>query len=319
MNSVYRRLLNTLEDPFAHRAQHPPWVEEGRAVMAAEAASRLAWAELGGPASHGLATAAHVARLSDDQVGGAGILTALSRIKYVLREAGNSLPYYPDPYGSGWNFHRFLGDWYGGAGRERLGDAAFMRRFTATETPPGVAGIKEVTGRPFAELMLEYATAISLAGTGAPRLPGVARFSTYDFTGLGMPRQGICCWEELGRYPWPVTTSGEGPDARLWGAARIFPGDRTGIQGGRRPGLRPPRLGGRRRGDSRDRRTGPCRDRRGPDSRSFPAGRLRFVAGGPIPQIEAGPAQLGRHIDAEYRIEGSAERPSRQTSPDRTW
>ena len=64
--------------------------------------------------------------------------------------------------------------------------------------------------------MLEYATAISLAGTGAPRLPGVARFSTYDFTGLGVPRQGICCREEPGRYPWPVTTSGEGPDARLW-------------------------------------------------------------------------------------------------------
>ena len=216
VNSVYRRLLNTLEDPFAYQAQHPLWVEEGRAVMAAEAASRLAWAELGGPASHELATAAHLARLSEDQVGVAGVFDALNRTKYVLREDGNSLTHYPDPYGSGWHLHRFLGDWYGGAGRERLGDAAFMRRLTATEAPPGVAGIEEVTGRPFAELMLEYATAISLAGTGAPRLPGVARFSTYDFTGLGMPRQGICCWEEPGRYPWPVTTSGEGPDARLW-------------------------------------------------------------------------------------------------------
>ena len=91
-----------------------------------------------------------------------------------------------------------------------------MRRLTATETPRGVEGIQEVTGRPFAELMLEYATAISLAGTGAPLLPGVARFSTYDFTGLGMPQQSICCWDEPGRYPWPVTTSGDGPDARLW-------------------------------------------------------------------------------------------------------
>ena len=216
LNSVYRRLLNTLEDPFADRAQHPLWVEEGRAVMAAEAASRLAWTDLGGPASHEMVTAAHLARLSDDQVGVAGIFDALNRIKYVLREDGNSLTHYPDPYGSGWHFHRFLGDWYGGAGRERLGDAAFMRRLTAAETPRGVAGIEEVTGRPFAELMLEYATAISLAGTGAPRLPGVARFSTYDFTGLGVPRQGICCREEPGRYPWPVTTSGEGPDARLW-------------------------------------------------------------------------------------------------------
>ena len=216
VNSVYKRLLNSLEEPFSYMAQHPVWVEEGRAVMAAEAASRLAWADLGGPASHEQATAAHVAGLSDREVGVAGILEALSRVKYVLREDANSLTHFPDPYGSGWHLHRFLADWYGGAGRERLGDAAFIRRLTATETPSGAAGIEEVTGRPFAELMLEYATAISLAGTGAPRLPGVARFSTYDFTGLGMPHQGMCCWDEPGRYPWPVTTSGEGPDARLW-------------------------------------------------------------------------------------------------------
>ena len=216
VNSVYKRLLNSLEDPFSYMAQHPVWVEEGRAVMAAEAASRLAWADLGGPASHEQATATHVAGLSDRQVGVSGILQALSRVKYVLREDANSLTHFPDPYGSGWHLHRFLADWYGGAGHERLGDAAFIRRLTATETPPGAAGIEEVTGRPFKELMLEYATAISLAGTGAPRLPGVARFSTYDFTGLGAPHQGICCWDEPGRYPWPVTTSGEGPDARLW-------------------------------------------------------------------------------------------------------
>ena len=199
-----------LDDP------RPVWVEEGRAVMAEEVASRLAWADLGGPASHELVTAAHLARLSPQQVGVGGIFNALSRTKFVLREDSNSLPGYPDPYGSGWHLHRFRGDWYGGAGRGRLGDAAFIRRLTATGTPPGVAGIEEVTGRPFTELMLEYATAIALAGTGAPRMPGTARFSTYDFMGLGTPRQGICCREEPGRYPWPVTTSGEGPDARLW-------------------------------------------------------------------------------------------------------
>ena len=235
VSSVYKRLVNTLEDPFAYRAQHPTWVEEGRAVMAAEAASRLAWAELGGPASHEQVTAAHVAQLSDTREGVFGVLTALSRVKYVLREDTNSLTGFPDPYGSGWHFHRFLGDWYGGAGGGRLGDAAFMRRLVATETPPGIAGIEEVTGQPFAELMLEYATAISLAGTGAPRLPGVPRFSTYDFTGLGGEHQGICCWDEPGRYPWPVTTTGAGPGATLWiplGASRRIEGEitATGVQ-----------------------------------------------------------------------------------------
>ena len=212
VSSVYKRLLNTLDEPFDGGAQHPLWIEEGRAVMAAETASRLAWAELGGPASHEQVTAAHLAHLSTDQLGLSGIFTALDRIKRVLREDANSLTHFPDPYGSGWHFHRYLGDWYGDAGRGRLGDAPFMRRLVATETPAGVAGIEEVTGRSFAELMLEYATAISLAGTGAPRLPGVPRFSTYDFTGLGY----FCCLEEPGRYPWPVTTSGVGPDARLW-------------------------------------------------------------------------------------------------------
>ena len=212
VSSVYKRLLNTLDEPFDGGAQHPPWIEEGRAVMAAETASRLAWAELGGPGPHEQVTAAHLAHLSTDQLGLSGIFTALDRIKRVLREDANSLTHFPDPYGSGWHFHRFLGDWYGDAGRGRLGDAPFMRRLVATETSAGVAGIEEVTGRSFAELMLEYATAISLAGTGAPRLAGVPRFSTYDFTGL----EYICCLEEPGRYPWPVTTSGEGPDAPLW-------------------------------------------------------------------------------------------------------
>ena len=44
--------------------------------------------------------------------------------------------------------------------------------------------------------MLEYATAISLAGTGAPRLPGVARFTTYDCTGLEGP------WFARRYRPW---------------------------------------------------------------------------------------------------------------------
>ena len=274
VNSVYKRLLNTLEDPFSYMAQHPVWVEEGRAVMAAEAASRLAWADLGGPASHEQATAAHVAGLSDRQVGVAGILQALSRVKYVLREDANSLTHFPDPYGSGWHLHRFLADWYGGAGRGRLGDAAFIRRLTATETPPGAAGIEEVTGRPFKELMLEYATAISLAGTGAPRLPGVARFSTYDFTGLGGAAPGHLLLGRAGALPLARHDERGGTGCQALGAARVFPDDRTRDQGGRHPGLRPPRLGARRGGDSRDRRAGPCGDRRGPGSRSFPPGRL---------------------------------------------
>ena len=270
VNSVYKRLLNTLDDPFAGEAQHAVWIEEGRAVMAAEAASRLAWAELGGPAPHEQATAAHVRRLSVRQVGISGILDALSRVKYVLREDVNTLTHYPDPYGSGWHFHRFLGDWYGGAGRERLGDAGFMRRLGATETPPDIAGIEQVTGRSFAELMLEYGTAISLAGTGAPRLPGVPRFSTYDFTGLEGEHEGMCCHDEPGRYPWPVTTSGARPRRPTLGFAWWFSRDGTRPPGNGCPGLRLSRLGAGRGCGDRGKRPGSLRDHRDPHSGPVP-------------------------------------------------
>ena len=61
------------------------------------------------------------------------------------------------------------------------------------------------------------------------------------------------CWDEPGRYPWPVTTSGEGPDATLWiplGASRTMEREVTasgvqvydlrGIVVARIPDLAPP-------------------------------------------------------------------------------
>ena len=65
--------------------------------MAAETASRLAWADMGGPASHEQVTAAHLAHLSTDQLGVSGIFNSLDRIKRVLREDTNSLTHFPDP------------------------------------------------------------------------------------------------------------------------------------------------------------------------------------------------------------------------------
>ena len=216
INSVYKRLVGTSGDPFLFEAQHPIWIEEGRALMAEEVASRLAWAATGGPAPHEKVTAEDVFTLSDRTEGHSGILNALSRTKYVFTEVWHSITGYPDPYGGGWHFHRFLGDWLGGAGREPLGDADLLKRLTDTNTATGIEGLVEVTGRSFADLMVDYAVAFSLAGTGSPVLPGVPRFTTYDFTGLGYMNQNLCCWEKPGRFPWPVTTNGEGSDAELW-------------------------------------------------------------------------------------------------------
>ena len=215
VSSIYKRLLNSLSDPFSLATQHDIWIEEGRAVMAEEVASRLAWADAGGPAPTETVTSAHISLLFGQTEGLFGVYDALSRTKHVFTDNfSNSIA--DPPFGGGWQFHRFLVDWYGGAGREPPGDAELMHRLIATNTPAGVAGIEQVTSRSLAELMSEYAVAISLAGTGAPELPGVPRFATYDFTGLGYGTELYCCREVPGRFPWPVTMQGRGADAELW-------------------------------------------------------------------------------------------------------
>ena len=215
VSSVYKRLLNSLSDPFNFATQHDIWIEEGRAVMAEEVASRLAWADAGGPAPTETVTSAYISQLFGQTEGLFGVYDALTRTKGVFTDNFfNSIA--DSPFGGGWQFHRFLGDWYGGAGREPLGDAELIHRLMATHTPAGVAGIEQVTSRSFDELMSEYAVAFSLAGTGAPELPGVPRFATYDFTGLGYGTEFYCCREVPGRFPWPVTMQGRGADAELW-------------------------------------------------------------------------------------------------------
>ena len=271
VSSVYKRLLNTLDEPFDGSAQHPPWVEEGRAVMAAETASRLAWAELGGPASHEQVTAAHLAHLSTDQLGLSGIFTALDRIKRVLREDANSLTHFPDPYGSGWHFHRFLrrlvrGCRTGPAGRRAVHEAARGHGDTGRRSRdrrghgPVVRGADarvrhgNLAGRHRGAPARGSATLLDLRlhGSGRHVLPGGAR-------PLSVARH-----DERGGTRRPAL-----------GAARGVPHDGTGDQGERRPDLRPARIGPRRGGDRRGRRTGPCVDRGGPDPRPLAAGEVK--------------------------------------------
>ena len=295
VNSVYKRLLNSLEDPFSYMAQHPVWVEEGRAVMAAEAASRLAWADLGGPASHEQATAAHIAGLSDREVGVAGILEALSRVKYVLREDDNSLTHFPDPYGSGWHLHRLrrrLVRWRGPrtSGRRRVhqaahrhGDAARCRRDRRGHRPP-----------------LQGADARVRHGDLAGRhrcAPAAGSGTVLDlrFHGAGGAGPRHLLLGRAGALPLARDDERRGTGCQALGAARVFPDDRTADQGGRHPGLRPPRLGARRGGNPRDRRAGPCGDRRGPGFPIFP-GRTAESSGrtGRPPHPDAG-AQPSPH------------------------
>ena len=191
---------------------HPPWIEEGTADIAKEISSRLAWEALGGPSPQDLVSGRilHMHNLITPSA--YGVYAVLSRAKQALTANPHSVAHNPDPYGSGWHFHRFLGDWIGGAATARLGDARMFRELNDSGAPVGLQGIRSVTGHTFEELIVEYATAVSLAGTGAPVHDGVPNYTTYDFTGTD--RDPFYDWP--GRFPWPVTMSGDGSGAQLW-------------------------------------------------------------------------------------------------------
>lgn len=199
-------------EAFAGLSGVPVWIEEGRSEIAKEMASRLAWEALGGPQPHQAVTRAdflaHDMRSSN-----------LHGILYVLGGAKQALtidPYalWRNPYGAGWHVLRFLGDWHGNPGRRPLGDAALFRSLVDATTAVGIGGIEEVTGSTWADLMVEYAVATSVAASGAPVMGGVPRYSSYDFTGLNI--EGGYFFRHDGRYPWPATMHGEGTEAQLW-------------------------------------------------------------------------------------------------------
>jgi hypothetical protein len=73
-------------------------------------------------------------------------------------------------------------------------------------TPAGANGLPVLTGKSFAALMVEYAAAVMLNGTGAP---GPARaFTTYNFPSAA----GVLGNQSPpGRYPHPVTGTPSNP------------------------------------------------------------------------------------------------------------
>ena len=153
--------------------EHPLWVEEGTAEISAEVAARLGWESIGGPAPGA------TVRESDLGTGGPnsplwqpeawGVRQVMEKYGQVIVSQPNSVTE-GEPYGAGWGFFRFVGDRFGGAGDSRLGDADLFARLNDAATPTGLDGVREVTGRDFHELMLDYAQAVSLAGTGSPDL-----------------------------------------------------------------------------------------------------------------------------------------------------
>jgi hypothetical protein len=186
---------------------HPGWVEEGTATLAGEISSRLAWAAHGGPEVGSMVTRADKVVNEDTYY----MLISWGRGMFYLSSQPNGTVGVPTGaqerhsiYGSGWHFHRWLGDAYGNA-TDPLADGAFFTQLNDSLTATGSTGIKDVTGKSWQELLDEYATAIMLTGTGAPA-PERA-FTSYDLPDVTSGLYSTI--QPPGRYPWPVNVSGE--------------------------------------------------------------------------------------------------------------
>ncbi|MCK5651054.1 MAG: hypothetical protein KAJ42_06750, partial [Gemmatimonadetes bacterium] len=188
---------------------HPDWIEEGGAEIAGEMSSRKAWATLsGGPAVGDMANRQHKLNTGITKEN-YGILMRWARTIYYMYSQPNGVVVTPTGahashsiYGSGWHFHRWLGDAYGNASTA-YADAAFFESQNDSLSTSGVAGILDLTGKNWTQLMEEYAAAVMYNGTGAPQ--PIRAFTTHDFvSGL----TGLLTNQPEGSYPYPVNLSG---------------------------------------------------------------------------------------------------------------
>jgi hypothetical protein len=190
------------------RGYHPRWVEEGTATLAGEISSRLAWAAAGGPAVGAMV------RGEDKVVSPESYYAVLSlaRGMFYLSSQPNGVVAVPkwassrhSVYGSGWHFHRWLGDAYGGAA-DPLADGSLFTLLNDSLSASGPAGIEEATGKSWPELLDEYATAIMLNGMEVPAPPrGITSYHMPEIT-RNLYSSSI---QPPGFYPWPVNVRGE--------------------------------------------------------------------------------------------------------------
>jgi hypothetical protein len=256
VSSLYRRILRAgsgVVDPRRAVDYNPLWMEEGGAELASEMAGRLAWSQLGGPASNVRATEQHFRIQSGaplppcrDATNSAAICTANFPVLAMLFGAQEHLSVQPNSivarppgtpssyvYSSGWLFQRWLGDAYGGAASGPLGDADFFEQLNDPATPSGVLGVETMTGKTWVQLMEEF----SVAAMGHGRVPVPRTFTGYDFlSAIEMwcfavdPADFTAsqCTGEAGppgAFPWPVTTDEQGVSESRSFADLLLQGD----------------------------------------------------------------------------------------------
>ncbi len=215
VSSLYKRVrsYNVRGRPPGGRTFNPTWVEEGRAEIAKEMSSRLAWERAGGPTA-GTRVTGDMMRdgRQSAREESYGTFQIMARVVRAFSPDPNAITFEPrdngNVYGSGWHFHRLLRDRVmARAENATASDVAFVAELNDSLAPPGVEGLVAVTGESMADLLTAHATAMTIAGAeGTLGDETVPRFLHYDFP---TATEIFSTPDPPGRYPWPVTIVGD--------------------------------------------------------------------------------------------------------------
>lgn len=212
VSSFYKRMRGSLRRGRVGPTWHPVWIEEGTAEIATEMSSRLAWESVGGPPANAQLTREmfRAGREAGQIAEYWGVFGVMAGTVVAFSADPNAVTFAPwdagDVYGSGWHFHRFLRDWFAGAGSSFADDQAFVTALNDSLTQTGAAGIWQVVGEPISEILAAHAIAVTVAGAEASLTSDdTPRFTTVDFP---TATEIFSYPDPPGIYPWPVTTTG---------------------------------------------------------------------------------------------------------------
>lgn len=220
VSSLYKRVRSDAlrGEPAGVRTFHPTWIEEGRAEIAKEMTSRLSWERAGGPAMRERVNRTIMRDgLANMRPETYGTFQIMARVVRAFSVDPNAVTFEPldegHVYGSGWHFHRMLRDLFAGGEDAQAADETLILALNDSLALPGTAGLEAVTGLSMAELLAHHATALTLAGA-EPWLTDetTPRFLTYDFP---TSTEIFSNPDPPGRYPWPVTLTGEDDDTSV--------------------------------------------------------------------------------------------------------
>lgn len=218
VSSLYKRVRSYVSRgrPDGRRIYHPRWIEEGTAEIAKEMTSRLAWERAGGPA---MSTRVDREMMRDGLANMRpevyGTFQIMARVVRAFSVDPNAVSFEPRDeghvYGSGWHFHRLLRDILAGGQDAQAADEALVLALNDSSAIPGVLGIAEATAVSLEDLLTKHAIALTVAGA-EPWLTDddTPRFLGYDFP---TATEVFSNPDPPGRYPWPVTLTGEDDDS----------------------------------------------------------------------------------------------------------